>query len=339
MLLKELTQAFGVSGFEGKICDLIGEKVKNYVDELYIDSIGNLIAVKKGTGKNKKKIMASAHMDEIGFAVLSVTDKGFVKVKKMGGVSAHTSFMNRVRFQNGAVGVISSLEKTDNVAPGDISKLYVDIAAASKEDALSHVSIGETACYIGEYQELTNNCVTAKAMDNRIGCYILIEALKKMSKPYNDLYFVFSVQEEVGLIGATAASERINPDLGIAVDITGSFDVPTDLDGNAVIGGGAAIKVVDNSVICDDKLVHEMVVCAKENSIKYQMDVLVGGGTDAGAINKSNSGVKALGISIPTRYGHSPNGVVSMDDVNACVDLLWKFVDKELTYDTVKKLV
>lgn len=339
MLLKELTQAFGVSGFEGKIAELITEKVKDYVDELYIDSIGNLIALKKGTGENKKKIMASAHMDEIGFAVLSVTDNGFIKVKKMGGVSAHTSFMNRVRFQNGAVGVISSLEKTDNVGPGDISKLYVDICAVSKEDALKSVSIGETACYVGDYQELTNNCVTAKAMDNRSGCYILIEALKKMSKPYNDVYFVFSVQEEVGLIGATVASERIKPDLGIAVDITGSFDVPTDLDGNAVIGGGAAIKVVDNSVICDEKLVGEMVDCAKENNIKYQLDVLVGGGTDAGAINKSNSGVKALGISIPTRYGHSPNGVVSMDDVNACVDLLWKFVDREFTYDTIKKLV
>lgn len=339
MLLKELTQAFGVSGFENSIAELITEKIKGYVDELYIDSIGNLIALKKGTGKNKKRIMASAHMDEIGFAVLSVTDKGFIKVKKMGGVSSHTSFMNRVRFKNGAVGVISSFEAIDKVEAGDISKLYVDICAVSKEDALKHVSIGEPACYIGEYQELKNNCVTAKALDDRIGCYILIEALKKMSKPYNDVYFVFSVQEEVGLIGATASSERIRPDLGIAVDITGSFDVPMDLNGNAVIGGGAAIKVMDNSVICDEKLVKEMVDCAKENSIKYQLDALAGGGTDAGAINKSGSGVKALGISIPTRYGHSPNGIVSMDDVNACVDLLWKFVDREFTYDTVQKLV
>lgn len=339
MLLKELTQAFGVSGFEENIAQLVTEKIKDYVDELYIDSIGNLIAFKKGTGENKKRIMASAHMDEIGFAVLSVTDKGFVKIKKMGGVSAHTSFMNRVGFQNGAVGVISSLEAINKVEPGDISKLYVDICASSREDALSKVSIGETASYIGEYQELMNNCVTAKALDDRIGCYILIEALRKISKPYNDVYFVFSVQEEVGLIGATASSEGIKPELGIAVDITGSFDVPMDLNGNAVIGGGAAIKVMDNSVICDEKLVREMVDCAKENSIKYQLDVLAGGGTDAGAINKSGSGVKALGISIPTRYGHSPNGIVSMDDVNACIDLLWKFVDREFTFDTVKKLV
>jgi tetrahedral aminopeptidase len=339
MLLGQLTQAFGVSGFEKEIANMVIDNVKNYVDELTVDAIGNVIAVKKGIGDNKKKIMVSSHMDEIGFGVLGITDKGFVKIKKVGGISAQVSFMNRVKFKNGAFGTISSFEKMDKVGAADINKLYVDICAVSKEDALKYVSIGEPASYIGEYKELTNNCITAKALDDRIGCYILIEALKKVKNPYHDIYFVFSVQEEVGLIGATVAAERINPDLGIAVDITGSFDVPTDTDGNAVFGGGAAIKVMDNSVICDEELVKVMIKCAEENNIKYQLDALAGGGTDAGAINKSNRGVKALGISIPTRYGHSPNGIVNMDDVNACVDLLWKFTESTFKFETEKKYI
>lgn len=314
MLLKELTQAFGVSGFEKEIAGVIIKSIKDYVDELSVDPLGNVIALKKGCGERKKKIMLASHMDEIGFAALAVTDEGYIKVQNMGGISVHTSFMNRVRFKNSVVGVIGLLEKIDKVQTGDVNKLYIDICAISKENALEQVPIGEPACYVGEYQELGNHCVTAKALDDRIGCYISIETAKKVSKPYNDLYFVFTVQEEVGLIGSTVAAERIKPDLGIALDITRAFDTPENKHGNTVLGGGAAIKVLDNSVICDADLVEEMVKCAKETGIKYQLEVLTGGGTDAGAINKSNSGVKALGISIPTRYGHSPHGIVSMED-------------------------
>lgn len=335
MLLKELTQAFGVSGFEKEAAAVIIQNIRDYVDELYVDALGNVIALKKGSGEHRKKVMISSHMDEIGFAALAVTDEGYIKVKNMGGISAHTSFMNRVRFKNGVVGVIGLSEKMDKVQAGDVNKLYIDICAASKEDALGLVPIGEPACYVGEYQELGNSCVTAKALDDRIGCYIAIEAIKKVSKPYNDLYFVFTVQEEVGLIGSTVAAERIKPDLGIALDITGAFDTPESKHGNTVLGGGTAIKVLDNSVICDADLVEEMVNCAKEFGIKYQLDVLTGGGTDAGAINKSSSGVKAAGISIPTRYGHSPHGIVSMEDVNACIELLWRFTEREFVFEDV----
>lgn len=336
MLLKDLTQAFGVSGFESEVASIVIKNIKDYVDDITIDAIGNVIALKRGSGEFKKKIMASAHMDEIGFAALTVTEKGFIKIKKVGGISAFTSFMNRVKFKNGKTGIISSFEKMEKVGAADINMLYVDICATSKEDALKYVAIGEPASYIGDYKELNNNCITAKALDDRIGCYILIEAIKKLTNPYNDVYFVFSVQEEVGLIGATTSAERIKPEIGIAIDITGSFDVPTDKDGNAVLGEGAAIKVMDSSVICDEYLVDEMVTCAKEKNIKYQMDVLAGGGTDAGAINKSNYGVKACGISIPTRYGHSPNGIVNMEDVSACINLLWNFADRKFIFKTVE---
>lgn len=332
MLLKDLTQAFGVSGYEREIGCVIKENIREYADEIIEDALGSIIALKKGCGEAKKRIMVSGHMDEIGFMTLKITDDGYVKVRNVGGISAFTSYMDRVRFRNGTYGIIGCEEKIDKIAPGDISKLYIDIGAVSKEDALKYVSIGEPACYVGEYQELKNNCVTAKALDDRIACYIMIEALKKMVNPYNDIYFVFSVQEEVGLRGATAAANRVNPDIGVGIDIGGSADLPNEKHGNAVLGGGAAIKVMDESVICDEYLVSEMVRCSEENKIKYQLDVMAGGGTDAGAINKSNYGVKSCGIDIPTRYGHSPNGIVSMGDVDACIDLLWKFADREFTF-------
>ncbi len=332
MLLKELTQCFGVSGYEEKIAQLIMDNIKDKVDEVMIDSMGTIIALKKGNGENKKKIMIASHMDEIGFSVLNITDKGYVKVRNLGGISAHVSYMNRIKFRNGVTGIISSIEKSENLKNNEINKLYVDIGANSKEDALKYVNIGEPACYVGEFQELKNSCVTAKAIDNRIGCYILIESLKKLKDSYNDVYFVFTVQEEVGLRGATASSKRIKPDIGIAVDITGSFDVPFETDGNAIIGNGAAIKVMDSSVICDDYLVKEMIKCSEEKNIKYQLDVLLGGGTDAGAINTSNYGVKCCGISIPTRYGHGPNAVISMEDTNACIELLKEYINREFKF-------
>jgi endoglucanase len=333
MLLKDLTQTFGVSGYEKGIREVIINSIKDYADEITVDAIGNIIALKKGNGENKKRIMASAHMDEIGFSVVSVTDKGYLKVRPVGGLSAHTSFMNRIRFKNEVVGIVCCGEPVDGIKPADINKLYIDIGAKSKEDALKLIKIGEIASYVGEYVELANNRVTAKALDDRIGCYVQVEALKKMTAPYNDVYFVFSVQEEVGLRGAKVAANRINPDLGIAVDITGSFDTPDGAGkGNAVLGEGAAVKVMDGSVICDEYLVEEMVKTAEQNGIKYQLDVLAAGGTDAGAINLSNDGVKSSGISIPERYAHSPNGIVDMFDVECCINLLVKFADREFKF-------
>jgi len=332
MLLKDLVQAFGVSGYEKNIAKVIEDNIRECVDEIRVDALGNIIAFKKGNGEHKKRIMVCSHMDEIGFSVLKVKDNGFLQIRNVGGINAFTSYMSRVKFRNGTNGIISCNDKIEEIKPGDINKLYVDIGATSKDQALKCVTIGEPACYVGEYLELENDCVTAKALDDRIGCYILIQALKKIDRPYNDIYFVFTVQEEVGVRGATVAANGINADIGIAIDITGSFDTPTDIDGNAVIGGGAAIKVMDNLVICDDYLVNEMISCAESNNITYQLDVLAAGGTDAGAINKSNEGVRSSGISIPTRYGHSPNGIVSMKDVNACIDLLHKYINREFLF-------
>jgi len=330
MSLKELTGAFGVSGYEKEIRETIEAMIKDYADEITVDPLGNLIVYKKGSGENKKKIMAAAHMDEIGFQVIKIDDKGLIKVRALGGIPVQATVMNRVAFRNGTIGIVSSSVKIEDIK-NDIKKLYIDIGAQSKEEALKYVKVGDVACYVGEYIELKESNVTGKALDDRIGCYIMIEALKKIENPYNDLYFVFTVQEEVGLRGATVAAERINPDLGIAIDVTVASDYPNAPEVSNVLGGGTAIKVSDGSVICNEYLVEEMVKCCEENNIKYQLDVIDGGGTDAGAINRSNFGVRSSGISVATRYVHGPNCFVNMKDTEASIELLSLYVNR--TFD------
>jgi putative aminopeptidase FrvX len=327
MVLKRLTEAFGVSGYEKEIREVIMEIVKGYGDEITVDALGNLIVYKKGYGENKKKIMASAHMDEIGFQVVKIDDKGLIKVRGLGGIPVTATIMNRIKFRNGTIGIVSNSVKVEEVK-NDIKKLYVDIGAQTKEEALRFVKVGDVASYVGEYVELKDSNITAKAIDDRIGCYIMIEALKKIESSYNDLYFVFTVQEEVGLRGATVAAERINPDLGIALDVTVANDFPNAPEVSSTLGGGTAIKVSDGSVICNEYLVEQMVKTCEENDIKYQLDVIDGGGTDAGAINRSNFGVRSAGISVATRYVHGPNCFVNMKDTEASIDLLSKYVNR-----------
>lgn len=330
MMLKELTQLWGVSGYETNVSDYIAAKVMDYADEIRRDALGNLIVVKRGSGQNKKKIMIAAHLDEIGLCAVGITDKGLIKVKKMGGVSPYIAYMNRVQFRNGIIGVVACTERIQSIEPTDHEKLYVDIGAQTKAEAETSVQVGDPAMFLGEYVELPGRKVMSKAFDDRAGCHILVEALRQMGTPHHDVYFVFTIQEEVGLFGATTSAEGIRPDLGIAVDITGSFDIPGDQYGNAVMGGGAAIKMNDASVICDDKLTQDMIACAQNGGIPYQLDALANGGTDAGGINKSCAGVKAVGISIPTRYGHSPSSMVSLDDVESCIQLLARYVESPL---------
>jgi endoglucanase len=332
MLLNELTQAFGVSGYEREIREVIKEAVKGYADEITVDALGNLIILKKGSGENKVKIMTASHMDEIGFQVMKIEDKGFIKVRGLGGIPVGATVMNRVKFRNGTRGIVSNTVKIDEIK-NDIKKLYIDIGAQSKEEALKYIQVGDVASYDGEYLELKENNVVAKALDDRIGCYIAIEALKKLENPYNDVYFVFTVQEEVGLRGATVAAERIKPDLGIALDVTVAHDFPNSAEGSNTLGGGAAIKLSDGSVLCDEYLVEEMIKCAEENNLKYQRDIIDAGGTDAGAINRSHYGVRSAGISVATRYVHGPNCFVNMKDTEACIELLSKYVNREFKFE------
>ncbi|MDD4029135.1 MAG: M20/M25/M40 family metallo-hydrolase [Caldisericia bacterium] len=322
MYLDDLTQLFGVSGFEKSVREYIQSFCKSYADDIFVDQIGNLIVFKKGTDHPaKKRIMISAHMDEIGFAVTDVTDQGFLKVRYMGGISNKVSLYQKIQFRKGVIGVVLSNGKEED--DKDFSSLYVDIGASSKEEAMSLIDIGEPASYIGPFTPLTGRLIASKAMDDRIGCYILMRVLSEMeTPPMHDVFFVFSVQEEVGLRGAKVAVHTCKPDIGVAVDITGSFDTPGAANGFTKLGKGAAIKVMDGSVICDDSLVTFLCTYAASHQIPHQREVLARGGTDAGAIHLFEKGVPSCGISIPTRYAHSPVGIVDMADVGSCIYLL-----------------
>lgn len=329
MLLKKLCESFGVSGYEKETREIIKEACAPFADEITTDAIGNLIVFKKGQGEKKKRIMAAAHMDEIGLQVIKIDEKGQIRVKPLGYHWINITYMNRVRFRNGIEGIVSSVSEIESIKGNDCTKLYIDIGAMSKEEAEKWVKVGDVAGYIGDYAELKGNNVMAKGIDDRVGCYIQIEALKRIEKPVNDLYFVFTVQEELGCRGSKVTAERIKPDFGIAVDITPAHDYPCDLEGSNALGAGTAIKISDPSVICDEYLIQEMIACCEENDIKYQRDVIYKGGTDAGSINMAHYGIKAAGISVANRFPHSPSTITNMDDVEASIQLLSKFVQRD----------
>lgn len=331
-MLDKLTQAFGPSGYEREVRELIKAEVKDYADDISTDALGNLIVFKRGTGAEKKSIMMAAHMDEIGFQVTKILDSGMIKFRGLGFLWVPTTYMNRVRFRNGITGIVTSTVKQDEIK-SDMTNLCIDIGAKSKEDAMKYVKVGDIACYIGAFAELQNGNVTAKAIDNRVGCHMLIETLKRTEAPRNDLYFVFTVQEELGCRGAIVSAERIKPDIGIAVDITPAHDYPCDLEGSNAIGAGVGIKVADPSVICDEYLVNEMVRCCEENNIKYQYDVIYVGGTDAGSINRAVYGIRSAGVTIITRYPHGPNALINMDDVEASIQLLSNYVNRSFKFE------
>lgn len=332
MLLEELTQLTGVSGYEKEVSKFIKKELAESIDSVFTDSLGNLIVLKKGSAQNKKKIMLCAHMDEIGLQVIKITDDGMIMVKSLGCSWMYTTYMARVRFRNGMVGVISSRVKPDKIN-NEFVNLFVDIGTASKEETLKYVDVGDVAAYIGPYQALAGKNVIAKALDDRVGCYIMIEAIKRLKETRNDVYFVFTVQEEEGCRGSKVTAERIHPDVGVAIDVTPGQDRPGDLEGSNTVGNGTAIKISDTSVICDEYLIEKMIGCCKRDNIKYQKDVIYVGGTDASSMNLSGMGVCSAGISVVTRYAHGPNSIVNLDDVEASINLLTAFVNEEFTFE------
>lgn len=319
-LLKKLVAVHGVSGYEKAVRRIIEEEAAPYADEMMVDAIGNLIVKKNGAGGGKR-IMFAAHMDEIGFMVKKIEADGRLRVCNMGWNWTGSAYNERVEFQNGINGVFGCQGWIED-AKNDAGKLFIDIGAVSAEDAARYVKLGDVCGYFGPWTELVNDRVSSRSLDNRIGCYQLLEALKENDGSYpNDIYYVFTVQEELGCRGAQAAAQRIQPDIGIAVDITPAHDYPCDLEGSNEVDGGTGIKICDPSVVCDEDLVSAMEECCKEKGIKYQREVIDKGGTDASSMNLSNMGVKAGGIVTVVRYPHSQCSVASKKDIEAGVDL------------------
>ncbi|WP_313756494.1 M42 family metallopeptidase [Tissierella sp.] len=324
-LLKELVGVYGPASNEKLIREYILNEIKDHVDEMEIDALGNLIARKKGNGK---KVMISAHMDQIGLMVIDIDEKGFLRFTNVGGISPIVSLSQQVIFENGTIGVVYA-EPIEDISKLKLENMYIDIGAFSKEEAEKKISIGDICIYKSEYIE-NENVVFTPYLDDRVGCFIAIEALKSIKNPVNDLYFVFSVQEEVGLRGAKTAAYRIEPDIGIALDVTSHGDTPKAKRFAIGLNKGAAIKVKDNSIICHPKVKDLLVSLAKDNRIPYQMEVLEFGGTDSGVIHINKEGVPSGVISIPTRYVHSTIEMASKDDIINCTKLLVKFLEDKL---------
>ncbi len=327
-MVKRLVESFGPAGREQQIRQVITEELTPYVDEVRVDKMGNLIATKKGGGKGKQ-IMLSAHMDEIGVIITHIDEKGFLRFGNLGGISPYTLIGQRVRFENGTVGVFGH-EKLDSMKDLKLDKMFIDIGCSSQAEAEEKVGIGDVGGVQRELTELGSRLV-AKSLDDRIGCAILIAAAQQIQESDHDLHFVFSVQEEVGARGAKVAAFGLNPDLGIAVDVTATGDTPESHRMEVKLGKGTAIKVTDRSLVAHPAVKQMMVDLAKEREIPYQMEVLEFGGTDAGTIHLTGAGVPSGVVSIPCRYVHTASEVVSIDDVEASVKLIVAVAEADLS--------
>jgi len=276
---------------------------------------------RSGTGK---KIMMAAHMDEIGVVVSYIDKNGFLRFSSVGGIRPDVMLAERIQFENGIVGAVGMEKKEKSDAPLTLDKMYIDIGAHSKEEAGKLVSIGSIGCFKREFQD-NGDRIISKSMDDRIGCAVLIQTLKRIKDAPNDIYFVFTTQEEVGTRGAKTSAFGISPDAALAVDVTGTGDTPEGEKMAVELGKGAAIKVKDWGTITDQRIKNALITLGKENNIPYQLEVLRGGATDAMAIQGTKEGVPSGAISIPARYIHSPSEVVDINDVDACVELSLSF--------------
>lgn len=268
-------------------------------------------------------------MDQIGHIVSHIDEKGYIRFANIGGFTPHNLIHRRVRFKNGTVGVIS-FERVDNFnADFNMSKLYIDIGACCKEEAEKLVKIGDTCVYDSE-TVINENIIISPALDDRIGCYIMVEAAKRLKNPVYDTYFVFTVQEELGLKGARTSGYTVDPDYAIAFDVTGSGDTPNSLKMPMNMGKGACIKIKDSSLICSHEVVNFMEKVAKDNNIPHQFEILNFGGTDSGAIQLNKSGVKAGVVSVSSRYIHTANEMCSVSDVENCIELTTKMLETKI---------
>jgi endoglucanase len=322
-LIQKLVETPGPSGYESQTRALVRAEVEALADEVRVDALGNLIAVKGAATAGGRRIMLAAHLDEIGVIVTHIDENGFIRFTTLGGVGRTTCSGGRVRFLNGVTGVIGHELLSDASKLPAFDQMFIDVGAKGKVDC--PVRVGDVAAFDRPLAELGSRLVS-KAMDDRIGVAVLVETLRRMGESPNRVYFVFSVQEEVGLRGATTAAYEIDPEVGIAVDVTRSGDTPKGVKMDVSLGRGPAIKVRDSGMLSDPRVVDWMVRTAAEGQIPYQLEVLEAGTTDARAIQLTRAGVPAGCLSIPCRYIHSPSEMVDFGDVENAVRLLGALV-------------
>ena len=328
-LLKEISEVPGTSGYESEVRKLIIKRVKPYVDEIKIDGIGNVIAIKKG--KSRKKLMIPAHMDEIGFMVRHIDDRGFIKVQTIGGFDPKTLTAQRVIIhgKKPIVGVfggkpIHLMTPEERGKKLKISDFHIETGYSGKE-LKKLVAVGDPITRKQELIEM-GDCVNGKSMDNRVSVFVLIEALKKLkTKPACDVYGVFTVQEEVGLRGAHVAGHHLNPEFCICLDTTIAYEGPSaSPDENITkLGEGTAIKIMDSSAIVDYRMLDFIKKTANKTKIKWQSEIMTRGGTDTGGVQRmAMDGAICGAISIPTRNIHQSVEMCNKDDITASINLL-----------------
>lgn len=338
MLLKTLTEAMAVSGNEKPVRDIIHHAIKDYCDNITIDRMGNLIAYKKGSGGSKRKVMLSAHMDEVGLIVTGITDTGFIKFKPVGGIDDRILLSKKVLVgENKIPGVIGikaiHLQKPDERKNTvKVDSMYIDIGAKNKEDAETKVNLGDYIGFDSEFTTFGNHCVKAKALDDRVGCAILIEMLK--NRYAFDFYACFTVQEEVGLRGAEVAAYTVNPDIALVVEGTTCSDVAGAEEHKhaTTMGEGPAVSIMDRGSYSNKRLSKLLYELGKNNNIKVQYKRTTFGGNDAGKIHISREGVVTAAISVPCRYIHSPVSVMHMGDFQACQKIVGLFLKEMETF-------
>ena len=340
-LLNKICTTPGASGFEQKIRELVLEEIKDLADEIQLDNMGNIYAIKRG--KESKKVMIGAHMDEIGFIVTHIDDKGFIRFHTLGGFDPKTLTAQRVIIhgKKDVIGVMAS--KPIHVMTADernkvaqLSDYFIDTGLTA-EEVKELISIGNPVTREREFIEM-GNCVNGKSLDNRLAVFILIETLKKLKGkevPY-DVYGVFTVQEEVGIRGANVSALKIKPDFGFGLDTTIAFDLPGAAAHEMItkLGEGTAIKIMDASTICDYRMVDYMKKTADKHQIKWQPEILTAGGTDTAGIQRMVEGGSIAGaVSIPTRHLHQVIEMANKDDIQGSIDLLVACVSDLDTYN------
>lgn len=327
MLLKELTEAMGPSGFENEIRNVIRQQITPLADKVYTDVLGSLIA-EKNPGAKGPRVMLDAHMDEVGLMIVHVEDNGLLRFRPIGGVDPRILVSKPVIIGDQRIfGVIGSKpihlqEPSERTEPLGFKQLFIDIGAKDRADALKAVNLGDVAMFTTRYGEMGENCAKGKSFDDRVGCGVLIETLRES---YNlPLFGSFSVQEEIGLRGATATAHRIQPDIAIALEGTVCLDV-VDAPGHGqgtLLGKGPALTVLDGNTIANKRFLDFMVAVAEKHDIPHQFRRVKGGSNDFGIIHQTRGGVVGGAISVPVRYIHAPAQVISLDDYRHAIQLV-----------------
>ncbi len=341
-LLKNLTEAVGVASNENEVRRLIRDLIADFVDEWHVDALGNLLALKKGTGASPLRILVDAHMDEVGLMITDVESNGTFKFEGVGGFNDRTLLGKVVQVgPDKIIGVIGArpvhLLKPDQYhSVVKVDAMRIDIGAKNKEAANGKVKAGDYAAFVTEYEELGRTAV-GKAFDNRAGCAALVELLRARPYPF-DLYASFSVQEEVGLRGAQVAAYGINPDAALVLECTPAYDLPNDNDisPNVALGKGPSIYVMDSVTIQDPRLVSHITRTAVAQGIPFQIRQPGGGGTNTASIQRARGGIPAATIAVPGRHAHTPAMMINLDDYANVVKLA-EAVLRSLTPEVIKR--